>query len=121
MAYRKLKLIETPGVYVNNSNSNSNAVTNNQIDIYKPLWLRENEAKMLAEMQARYQIPIEERSSSEVLDIQINGKRVAPLGARARNPAFDVTPNYLFTALVTEKGIIHPPLPENLPRIARGA
>ncbi len=67
------------------------------------------------------QIPIEERSPNEVLDIQMHGERVAPAGARARNPAFDVTPNHLFTALVTEKGIIHPPLPENLPRIARGA
>jgi len=53
-----------------------------------------------------------------VLDIQIHGERVTPAGAKARNPAFDVTPYYLFTGLVTEKGIVHPPLPENLPRIA---
>ena len=66
------------------------------------------------------QIPIEERSSAEVLDLQFHGERIAPEGAKARNPAFDVTPNYLFTALVTEKGIIHPPLNENLPRIVRG-
>ncbi len=66
-------------------------------------------------------IPIEERPAGEVLDIQVRGERVAPEGAAARNPAFDVTPYHLFTALVTEKGIIHPPIPENLPRIARGA
>ena len=66
------------------------------------------------------QIPIEERTPAEVLDIQVRGERVAPEGARARNPAFDVTPYYLFTGLVTEKGIIHPPLPENLPRLIRG-
>lgn len=66
------------------------------------------------------QIPIEERTSAEVLDIQIHGERVAPQGAKARNPAFDVTPYALLTALVTEKGIVHPPLPENLPRIVRG-
>lgn len=66
------------------------------------------------------QIPIEERTQDEVLDIQVRGERVTPAGARARNPAFDVTPYFLFTALVTEKGIIHQPIPENLPRIARG-
>jgi methylthioribose-1-phosphate isomerase len=64
-------------------------------------------------------IAIEERPASEVLDLQFHGERVAPQGAKARNPAFDVTPNYLFTALVTDKGIIHPPLNENLPRIVR--
>jgi methylthioribose-1-phosphate isomerase len=65
-------------------------------------------------------IPIEERTADEVLDIQIHGERVTPEGAHARNPAFDVTPYTLFTGLVTEKGIIHPPLPENLPRLMRG-
>ena len=65
-------------------------------------------------------IPIEDRSADEVLGIQIHGEPVAPSGAKARNPAFDVTPYHLFTGLVTEKGIIHPPLPENLPRIVRG-
>jgi methylthioribose-1-phosphate isomerase len=54
-------------------------------------------------------IPIEERNMSEVLNIQFDGQRVAPRNARARNPAFDVTPNRLLTALVTEKGIIFPP------------
>lgn len=66
------------------------------------------------------QIPIEDRSADEILGIQFHGEPVAPAGAKARNPAFDVTPYALFTALVTEKGIIHPPLPENLPRIMRG-
>jgi methylthioribose-1-phosphate isomerase len=65
-------------------------------------------------------IPIEERSQDEVLDIQIRGERAAPAGASARNPAFDVTPHSLFTALVTEKGVVYPPLPENLPRIVLG-
>lgn len=66
------------------------------------------------------QIPIEERDASEVLDLQFHGERVAPVGARARNPAFDVTPNHLLTALVTEKGIIYPPMKVNLPRVVRG-
>jgi methylthioribose-1-phosphate isomerase len=65
-------------------------------------------------------IPIEERDPGEVLDIQIHGERVMPEGAQARNPAFDVTPHQLLTALVTEKGVIYPPFSISLPRILRG-
>jgi len=59
-------------------------------------------------------IPIEERPQEEVLDIYVNGERVTPVGARARNPAFDVTPNRLITAIVTEKGVVYPPFERNL-------
>ena len=61
-------------------------------------------------------IPIEERDSDEVLGIQLHGERTAPPGARARNPAFDVTPHRLLTAIVTEMGIVRPPFKKNLPR-----
>ena len=60
-------------------------------------------------------IPIEERDPSEVLDIQFRGERVAPEGAHARNPAFDVTPNRLISAIVTENGVVYPPFEANLP------
>jgi methylthioribose-1-phosphate isomerase len=59
-------------------------------------------------------IPIEERDPDEVLGIQFHGERVAPVGAKARNPAFDVTPNRLITAIVTENGIVVPPFDPNL-------
>jgi methylthioribose-1-phosphate isomerase len=59
-------------------------------------------------------IPIEERSPGEVLELQVEGKPVVPAAAKARNPAFDVTPNRLITAVVTEKGVIVPPYPKNL-------
>jgi methylthioribose-1-phosphate isomerase len=56
-------------------------------------------------------IPIEERSEDEVLrvagraeDGRVVRVAVAPPGVRARNPAFDVTPAALVTALVTERG-----------------
>jgi methylthioribose-1-phosphate isomerase len=62
-------------------------------------------------------IPIEERNSSEVLNIQAGGEAIAPLGARARNPAFDVTPHPLITALVTEKGVVYPPFKTHLSRL----
>jgi methylthioribose-1-phosphate isomerase len=58
-------------------------------------------------------IPIEERDPNEVLDIQYQGERVAPKGAKARNPAFDVTPNRLISAIVTENGVIYPPFEKN--------
>jgi len=61
-------------------------------------------------------IPIEERDPEEVLGIQFHGERVTPEGAKARNPAFDVTPNRLITAIVTENGIIKPPYVLNIPK-----
>jgi methylthioribose-1-phosphate isomerase len=39
---------------------------------------------------------------------------VAPEGARALNPAFDVTPAELITAIVTERGVVRPPFAEGL-------
>ncbi len=59
-------------------------------------------------------IPIEERGPQEVLDIQVGGQPIAPAGASARNPAFDVTPARLLTAIVTEQGVIFPPFEANL-------
>ncbi len=64
-------------------------------------------------------IPIEERSPDEVLELRLMGRRVAPEGARARNPAFDVTPHRLITAIVTENGIVYPPFDTNLPNVVR--
>lgn len=47
-------------------------------------------------------IPIEERSSDEV--VSLGGVPIAPVGVHARHPAFDVTPARLVTRLVTERG-----------------
>jgi methylthioribose-1-phosphate isomerase len=65
-------------------------------------------------------IPIEERNPAEVLNLEIAGQSVAPAGSTARNPAFDVTPNRLLSAIVTEKGIVYPPFKQNLVRIVTG-
>jgi methylthioribose-1-phosphate isomerase len=59
-------------------------------------------------------IPIEERTPREVLDIQFQGEPVTPQNAKARNPAFDVTPNRLITGIVTENGVVYPPFEVNL-------
>lgn len=49
-------------------------------------------------------IPIEQRDPAEVTSIA--GRRMAPEGSPAYNPAFDVTPGHLVTAIVTEQGVI---------------
>lgn len=57
-------------------------------------------------------IPIEERPPEEVT--HIGGLRIAPEGIQVANPAFDVTPADLVTAIVTERGIATPPFKESL-------
>ncbi len=52
-------------------------------------------------------IPIEERDSTELT--HINGIAVAPEGCPVWNPAFDVTPGDLVTAIITEDGVFRPP------------
>jgi methylthioribose-1-phosphate isomerase len=52
-------------------------------------------------------IPIEERGPEEVTGFA--GVRWAPEGVGVRNPAFDVTPAQLLTALITERAVVHRP------------
>jgi methylthioribose-1-phosphate isomerase len=52
-------------------------------------------------------IPIEERDPREVSEL--GGRRIVPAASPARNPAFDVTPAALITAIVTERGVFRPP------------
>jgi methylthioribose-1-phosphate isomerase len=62
-------------------------------------------------------IPIEQRGESEVLTA--GGKRIAPEGARAWNPAFDVTPACLIDAIVTEKGVVLAPTVDKIAAMMR--
>lgn len=64
-------------------------------------------------------IPIEERNPDEVLGIQFQGEPIAPKNAKARNPAFDITPNRLITGIVTENGVVVPPFEVNLAKAVR--
>ncbi|NQV97512.1 MAG: S-methyl-5-thioribose-1-phosphate isomerase, partial [Acidimicrobiaceae bacterium] len=52
------------------------------------------------------------RDEDEVLSW--NGDRVAPKESRAYNPAFDITPSDLITAIITERRIIRPQLGEQI-------
>jgi len=63
-------------------------------------------------------IPIEERPALEVTHIR--GVRIAP-EVDVANPAFDVTPARLITAIITERGVVHPPYAESLARISEPA
>jgi len=63
-------------------------------------------------------IPIEERDEREVTEIE--GVRIAPIGVKVGNPAFDVTPHKYVTGIVTENGIAYPPFEISLPRVVRG-
>lgn len=51
-------------------------------------------------------IPVEERAAEEVLAVA--GRRTAPRGSGARNPAFDVTPSRFITGFVTPDGVLRP-------------
>jgi methylthioribose-1-phosphate isomerase len=64
------------------------------------------------EIDSGHQIPIEERSAREVTHIA--GTQLTPDGVGVRNPAFDVTPAHLVTAIITDRGIARPPYPESL-------
>jgi methylthioribose-1-phosphate isomerase len=57
-------------------------------------------------------IPIEERHAKEVT--HVGSSRMTPDGAGVRNPAFDVTPHRYITAIVSERGIFHPPFLKTL-------
>jgi methylthioribose-1-phosphate isomerase len=52
-------------------------------------------------------IPIEERDAAEVR--RVGAQSVAPEASPVYNPAFDVTPASLITAIVTERGVFYPP------------
>ncbi|MBN2343803.1 MAG: S-methyl-5-thioribose-1-phosphate isomerase [Deltaproteobacteria bacterium] len=61
------------------------------------------------------QIPIEEREADEVT--HINGVQILPDGVPVKNPAFDVTPHTLVTAIFTEVGVFQKNYSESLKKI----
>ncbi len=65
-----------------------------------------------AEIPDGSHIPIEERPGEEVTGYR--GMRWAPHGVQVRNPAFDVTPAELISALITERGVVEHPTTDRL-------
>ncbi len=62
-----------------------------------------------------YDIEIEQRGHDEVCFF--GEKRTAPVDINVLNPAFDVTPAYLISGFITEKGIVRRPYENNLKSI----
>lgn len=58
------------------------------------------------QIKSGQEIPIEERAPEEVTTI--GGKLICPPGVKVFNPAFDVTPANLITAIITESGVLMP-------------
>jgi methylthioribose-1-phosphate isomerase len=63
-------------------------------------------------------IPVEQRSPREVT--MMAGQQVTPAATAAYNPAFDVTPPSLITAIVTERGVLMPVTAGNLRDLGAG-
>jgi methylthioribose-1-phosphate isomerase len=63
-------------------------------------------------------IEIEERAGDEVLSI--GASAIAPAGTAVLNPAFDVTPASLVTAIVTERGVLEPPYETSIGTVLAG-
>jgi len=61
------------------------------------------------------EIPIEQRDSSEIS--KGHGRQTAPDGVNFFNPAFDVTPAELVTAIITEKGVARAPYGVSLKQV----
>lgn len=64
------------------------------------------------ELESGEHIEIEQRDVLEVHEIR--GSRLTPEGVSALNPAFDVTPNHLITAIITEVGVLRAPFEDSI-------
>jgi methylthioribose-1-phosphate isomerase len=63
------------------------------------------------------EIPVEERQADEVR--KISGRLITLPEIPVKNPAFDVTPGRLISAIVTERGIIRPPYIRNISKLRK--
>jgi len=72
-----------------------------------PFYIAAPNSTLDPHMQNGHDIPIEERCAEELTEIE--GIRIAPIGTPVVNPAFDVTPGELITAIITETGVHRPP------------
>jgi methylthioribose-1-phosphate isomerase len=61
-------------------------------------------------------IIVEERGSNEVTELLFK-KTVAPKGVKVFNPAFDVTPHNLISAIITDKGVVRKPYARNIKKL----
>jgi methylthioribose-1-phosphate isomerase len=77
-----------------------------------PLYVAAPLSSIDLECPSGEQIPIEQRAQNELTEFA--GRRIAPKGVATFNPAFDVTPAELVTAIVTERGVARAPYGKSL-------
>src|SRR5713226_4685157 len=70
-------------------------------------------------LESGEQIPIEERDAREVTHVR--DQQLAPDGVTVHNFAFDVTPNELIAAIITDRGVARSPYKESLKSFVTGA
>ncbi|RLG41061.1 MAG: S-methyl-5-thioribose-1-phosphate isomerase, partial [Thermoproteota archaeon] len=64
---------------------------------------------------SREDVIIEQRNPAEITEIK--GIRIAPKGINVLNPAFDMTPPEYLSGILTEKGILRPPLKDSIAKL----
>jgi methylthioribose-1-phosphate isomerase len=77
-----------------------------------PFYVAAPTSTLDASLASGREIPIEERAPEEVATC--GGSRTTPPGVKVRNPAFDVTPAELVTAIITDRGVFRPPYSRTL-------
>ncbi len=117
MAGHFMRLGEVDGVVVGADRIAANGDTANKIGTYSvsvlakahgvPFYVAAPLSSVDLTIACGDAIPIEERDPAEVTSFR--GEQVAPAGAPARHPAFDVTPAAGIAAIITETGVLRPP------------
>lgn len=82
-----------------------------------PMYIAAPTSTIDLELEEGRDIPIEERAPEELR--QVGGHFTAPPGVAVYNPAFDVTPAELVTAIITDRGVALPPYRETISRLLR--
>lgn len=122
MAGHFMKLGQVDAVIVGADRIVANGDTANKIGTYSvavlckfhkiPFYVAAPISTFDRSIQTGDEIPIEQRSSSEVTSVQ--GVRISPDFTQAAHPAFDVTPHELIAGIITEHGVIHEPSKETI-------
>jgi methylthioribose-1-phosphate isomerase len=71
-----------------------------------------------ASLRSGDDIPIEERQPDEVT--HLGDHQIAPTGVGVLNPAFDITPHEYIHAIITEVGVLRPPLEQSIIQAVSG-
>ena len=122
MAAQVMKEGRIQSVIVGADRSAANGDTANKIGTYNvailanthdiPFYVAAPTSTLDLSLETGDLIPIEQRAAEEVTEGF--GSRTAPKGVKVYSPAFDVTPAHLITAIITEKGVAHPPYEKSL-------